>query len=195
MSAAHTMSTAPPMQPPWIATSTGTRARSSAVKLSCSRLTNNDIVALRRPGSPSIDRPLLVNTDRSIPALKCLPVEEMTIARTSPESLSSPISCGSSVQNAGIMVFNASGRFNCTWATLSFVVTSKQVSSISAPILAVAPRMSRAREGLDSGAGSRSVGSAQNPVSATFGVHHGVRHERVVARLRQREFHKPTLGD
>ena len=38
-----------------------------------------------------------------MPALKCLPVEEITTARTRPESESAPTISGSSAQKAGIM--------------------------------------------------------------------------------------------
>ena len=106
------------------------RASSSAVKVSWRCCTI--IHRLRRACGPSSVTPPLppspeapVNTDRSMPAQKCLPVDEITIARAlAPASISRTIS-GSSVQNAGIIVLSSSGRFSWRWATLSSMVTSK----------------------------------------------------------------------
>jgi hypothetical protein len=64
--------------------------------------------------------------ERSRPAEKCGPVEEITIARArDPASISSTI-CGSSSQNSGIMLFRFSGRERTMWATRSSTSTSKQ---------------------------------------------------------------------
>ena len=62
-----------------------------------------------------------------MPALKCLPVEEMTTQRTRPESLISSMISGSSDQKAGIIVLSSSGRERITWATPSLSSISKQV--------------------------------------------------------------------
>ena len=67
-----------------------------------------------------------MNTDRSMPALKCRPEEDRTSARASPESLIEVTISGSSRQNSGTIVFSSSGRFRRTWATLSATSTSKQ---------------------------------------------------------------------
>ena len=68
-----------------------------------------------------------------MPAVKCLPVEESTITRASPASLSSFTSAGSSRQNAGVIVFMASGRFMRRCATPSFSSSSKHSAIRSAP--------------------------------------------------------------
>ena len=103
------------------------------------RRTSSAGAALRRAGSsrarpvsaraaPSPPTPCpSVNTDKSMPAEKCLPVEEMTIARAEASSLISFTIAGSSFQNARVMVLNASGRFSWMCATLSLVSTLKQV--------------------------------------------------------------------
>ena len=62
-----------------------------------------------------------------MPAEKCLPVDEITIARAEASSLISFTIAGSSFQNARVMVLKASGRFSWMCATLSFVSTLKQV--------------------------------------------------------------------
>ena len=54
------------------------------------------------------------NTARSMPAEKCLPVEEITMARARPAALMPRMISGSSVQNAGIIELSLSGRFSCT---------------------------------------------------------------------------------
>src|SRR4051812_48876240 len=133
------MSTAPPMQPPWMAAITGMRALSSAVKLSCSISAVSRRRARWRPASadrffsPSPEPPPEptslppVNTARSMPAEKCLPVEDKTMARAQPSALMPLMISGSSIQNAGTMVLSSSGRLSCTWATWSLSLTSKQV--------------------------------------------------------------------
>jgi hypothetical protein len=62
-----------------------------------------------------------------MPAVKCLPVEDSTMARASaPASRAFTIS-GSSSQNSFVMLLKASGRDRRTWAILSSIDTSKQV--------------------------------------------------------------------
>ena len=88
MSQAVTRSTAPPMTPPCTAASTGTRAFSSAVNDHCRTLALERIRARSRPSSPSPPaRWSSLNTDRSMPALKCLPVLLMTTTRALASSL------------------------------------------------------------------------------------------------------------
>ena len=49
---------------------------------------------------------------------------------------------GSSVQNAGVIVFNSSGRFSWRWATLSDTETSKHSYTVATVIEAIALRSS-----------------------------------------------------
>ena len=108
------MSTAPPMQPPWMAASTGMRACSSTLKVPCNCRAVSRSWARRRPcsveraapsegRSRSLNAPPPVKTDRSIPAEKCLPVDEITMARARPSALIARTISGSSVQNSGII--------------------------------------------------------------------------------------------
>ena len=144
MSQAVTMSTAPPMQPPWMAAMTGIRAFSRAVKLSCKSMADSRSRARARPSSagalgvlpsspPSVPRLPPVNTARSMPAEKCLPVEEITMARARPSALMPLTMAGSSIQNSGIIEFSLSGRLSWMWATWSLSVTSKQVYPMRSP--------------------------------------------------------------
>src|SRR5262249_2700914 len=127
MSHAVTRSTAPPTQPPWIAARTGIRARSIAVNDSWSRRTISCRLGWPRRAPPAPPAPPpAVKTLRSMPALKCFPVDDSTTARTPPSSLSRPISAGSSDQNSGTIEFSSSGRHSRTWATLDSTSTSKQ---------------------------------------------------------------------
>ena len=125
-SAAVARSSAPPMQPPWTATSTGTRAFSSAVAVHCSVFTVLRVRACRRPSSASPSSCPPANTDRSMPAQKCLPVLEITMARAEASRLMPVTISGSSLQNSGTMVLSSSGRESRTWATWSEISTSKQ---------------------------------------------------------------------
>ena len=138
MSAQVDMSTAPPMQPPWIAMMTGMRASSRQLKVFCRRRASARSDRRARPSSrgallaeaatpcPS------VNTERSMPAEKCLPVDEMTMTRAAASSLMAFTMAGSSFQKARFMVLNTSGRFRRMWAILSLVSTSKQVQAVMA---------------------------------------------------------------
>ena len=64
-----------------------------------------------------------------MPAEKCLPVDEMTMQRARALSLMSRTMAGSSFQKSRIIEFIASGRLSWMWATLSSMLTSKQVQS------------------------------------------------------------------
>ena len=97
------MSTAPPMQPPCTAANTGKRASAKAVKLAWRCCTISHRLELRRPcsvapGAPP--SPPSVNTAKSIPAEKCLPVDDNTMTRVVPAASSALTMAGSSVQNA-----------------------------------------------------------------------------------------------
>ena len=61
-----------------------------------------------------------------MPAVKCFPVEDSTMARTSPRASSSRAMAGSSVQNSRTIELYSSGRDMVTWATLAVTSTSKQ---------------------------------------------------------------------
>ena len=121
------------MTPPCTAASTGTRAFSSAVNDHCSAFAWERVRACRRPGSasppPSVAllEPPPMKTDRSMPALKCLPVLLMTTTRALASSLMPVTISGSSRQKAGVMVLSSSGRDSRTWATWSAISTSKQL--------------------------------------------------------------------
>ena len=82
---------------------------------------------LTRPGSPAGDRAPLVNTERSMPAEKCRPVDERTMTRTSPRALRLRTIAGHSSQKAAVIVLSSSGRDIWTWATLPVISTVKQV--------------------------------------------------------------------
>src|SRR6056297_3494898 len=153
MSAAVTMSMAPPTQAPWMAHSTGTRARSRAVNVSCSLsavLRNRSLRRLRwpdvAPAGPIASS--LANTSRSIPEQKCLPTDDSTIARTVPDADSPSTISGSSRQNAGIIELLFSGRFIRMWATLSVTSTSKHSYPIPPACQTVPPGRSR-DQGMD----------------------------------------------
>ena len=62
-----------------------------------------------------------------MPALKWRPVDARTTTRASPVESILRIRFGSSLQNAGVMVFSWSGRFKVTVATPSATSVSKQV--------------------------------------------------------------------
>jgi hypothetical protein len=62
-----------------------------------------------------------------MPALKCLPVLEITSTRASPVLWMCESAASSSRQKAGCMVFIASGRFSTRWAMCPLVVRVKQV--------------------------------------------------------------------
>src|SRR5574343_1648858 len=120
------MSTAPPMQPPWMATMTGMRSCSISVKVCCMSVSRSKIAA--RPSalasSMAIAPPKVC---RSMPALKCLPVLEITSARAVPSLCSRVRMSCSSRQKVGCMVFIASGRLSTRWATWPSVVREKQL--------------------------------------------------------------------
>jgi len=67
-----------------------------------------------------------VNTDRSMPPEKCLPVEEITITRARALASMSRTIPGSSCQNSGTIVFSSSPRLSWMWAMLSAKATVKQ---------------------------------------------------------------------
>ena len=111
------MSTPPPMQPPWIAAITGMRARSRQVKVSCSAERHLRRLARVRPisaPSPVAVTPASpVKTARSMPAVKCLPVDDSTIARAPPlvadrvDDLRQLAS-----RTRGVMVLSSAARFS-----------------------------------------------------------------------------------
>ena len=116
MQQAVTMSTAPPMQPPWIAAITGMRRVSSLVKVACISVSRSNI-ALRPSAELSSMAIAPPKVSSAMPALKCLPVEEITSARAWPSRCNCVNTSSSSRQNAGFMVFIASGRLSRRWAT------------------------------------------------------------------------------
>ena len=83
MQQAVTMSTAPPIQPPWMAAITGIRRRSSLVKVDCMSV-NKSKMAARPSGLWSSIWMAPANVSSAIPALKCLPVLLMTSTRAVP---------------------------------------------------------------------------------------------------------------
>jgi len=83
MQQAVTMSTAPPMQPPWIAAITGMRRVSSLVKVACMSASMSKIAA-RPSGLWSSIAMAPEKVSSAMPALKCLPVLEITSTRASP---------------------------------------------------------------------------------------------------------------
>ena len=56
------------------------------------------------------------NTAKSIPAEKCLPVEDITITLASPLASMFAIHCGSSNQKSTLILFICSGRLSFIWA-------------------------------------------------------------------------------
>src|SRR5450830_2060620 len=124
MQQAVTMSTAPPMQPPWMATITGMRKVSRRVKVACMSV-NRSNTAARPSGlwSSMLMAPAKVSSD--MPALKCLPVLEITNARACPSRFNWSSTSSSSRQNVGCMVFKASGWFSTRWAMWSVWVRAK----------------------------------------------------------------------
>ena len=83
MQAAVTMSTAPPTQPPWMATTTGMRSVSSRVKVACSAASRSAMAA-RPSGLASSIWMAPPNTSSAMPAEKCLPVLETSSTRAWP---------------------------------------------------------------------------------------------------------------
>ena len=120
------MSTAPPMQPPWMAMMTGMRRLSMRLKVACMSVSRSKMAA--RPSglwSSMVMAPPKVSS--AMPALKCLPVLLMTSARASPVLFSWASTSSSSRQKVGCMVFMASGRFSTRWATWLSMLSEKQV--------------------------------------------------------------------
>ncbi len=77
------MSTAPPMQPPWMAQITGMRRASIFVNVACMSVSRSKMAA--RPSglwSSMVIAPPKVSS--AMPALKCLPVLLITSARAVP---------------------------------------------------------------------------------------------------------------
>ena len=52
----------------------------------------------------------------AMPALKCLPVDEITSTRACPPSCSACTASRKAGKNAGAIVFMRSGRLSCRWA-------------------------------------------------------------------------------
>ncbi len=137
MSQALVRSTAPPITPPCTAAITGKRACSRQEKLCCSRRTSsrNFSAAVARSTARGATPSPCVNTDRSMPALKCLPVEEITRHRVAPSALSSSTIAGSSFQKARTMLLKLSGRLSTRCATAPSRERSKQVGVMPATLL------------------------------------------------------------
>ena len=134
MQAAVTMSTAPPMQPPWMAQITGMRRFSSLVKVACMSVSRSKMAA--RPSglwSSMLMAPAKVSSD--MPALKCLPVLLMTSARAVPSLCSRVSTSSSSRQKVGFMVLSSAGRLITRWATLSVELREKQVVAVMAGLV------------------------------------------------------------
>ena len=100
------------MQPPWIAAITGKRALAIALNDSCnlrscwrnrSRAITSPVLSGGAPSAPGM------NTDKSIPAEKCLPVDDSTATRVPPASSNSRNTRGISAQNGRVMLFMRSG--------------------------------------------------------------------------------------
>ena len=112
------------MQPPCTAAITGKRAPAIASNEPCSALSccrKRSRAATDPVSSAAPSR----NSDRSIPALKCLPLEHTTAARVPPSASSPRRICGSSSQNSRVMAFSRSGRLRRMSATCASRVTSK----------------------------------------------------------------------
>ena len=71
-----------------------------------------------------------------MPAVKCLPVEEMTITRARALSLMSFTIFGNSFQNGRGIALKASGRLRTMWAMLFSMLTAKQDSDMGGASLA-----------------------------------------------------------
>ncbi len=101
------------MQPPCTAAMTGKRASSSTSKQRMSwRSESWKASRARALLVSSMARPD-ANTSSAMPALKCLPVDEITSARVRPAA-SSPLTASRSAgKNAGSKVLSRSGRHNC----------------------------------------------------------------------------------
>src|SRR3990167_9436562 len=125
MQAAVTMSTAPPMQPPWMAQITGKRRASIFVNVACMSVSRSKMAA-RPSGLWSSMAMAPLNVSSAMPALKCLPVLLMTSARAVPSVWSFVSTSSSSRQKVGCMVFIASGRLSTRWATWSSVELRKK---------------------------------------------------------------------
>jgi hypothetical protein len=130
MQQAVTMSTAPPMQPPWMAAITGIRSVSSFVKVACMSVSRSKIAA--RPSgllSSSAIAPPKVSS--AMPALKCLPVDEITRARAWPSRCRAVSTSSSSRQKVGCIVLSAPGWLSTRWATASCRISEKHCMEVS----------------------------------------------------------------
>jgi hypothetical protein len=67
-----------------------------------------------------------MNTDMSMPAVKCLPSDEMTMTRASASLEILSTASGSSFQNSGVIELALSGRLKRIWAIWSAISTVKQ---------------------------------------------------------------------
>jgi hypothetical protein len=133
MSQAVARSRAPPMQPPWIAQTIGKRASSSALKQSMRRRSDSWKARRSRGVVAASASSLPAKTSSDMPAEKCLPVDEITIARVAPSSPRRRTASRTAGKNAGVIVFRRSGRFSCRWATPFSCESSKNsVRSIMA---------------------------------------------------------------
>src|SRR5574343_234430 len=150
MQQAVTMSTAPPMEPPWMAAITGMRSCSSRVKVCCMSVSKSKMAA-RPSARVSSMLMALPKVCRSMPAEKCLPVLEITKARAVPSLCSWLRTSCSSRQKVGFMVFMASGRQSTRWATCASVVREKQLGLSMGCLLGftVAAGLGRYCPGLD----------------------------------------------
>ena len=116
MSQAVARSSAPPMQPPWIAQTTGKRASSSALKQSIRRRSDSWKASRARAVVVVSSASPPPKTSSAMPAEKCLPVEEITSTRVAPSSPRRRTASRSAGKNGGVIVFMRSGRFSCRWA-------------------------------------------------------------------------------
>ena len=98
-----------------MAVNTGKRISSNELNVACNCKTKRRKPSAIRAGSfdGGMVEPSL-NTPRSIPAEKCLPVEEITMTRASLLFSISRMHKGNSTQKALSIEFMASGRENCT---------------------------------------------------------------------------------
>lgn len=117
------------MQPPWTAAITGTRARSMQLKLSCMVWTWRRNASRARPGSLSWAASVVPAQPKSRPAVKCLPVEATTTARTVGSASIATNALGTSVQKAAFIVLSCAGRVSVTVAMPSAIASFKVSSS------------------------------------------------------------------
>jgi Lysophospholipase len=137
------------MQPPCTAQTIGKRASSRAVKQSMSLRSDSWKLSRSRGVVAASARSLPAKTSSDMPAEKCLPVDEITIARVCPASLSERTASRTAGKNAGVIVFMRSGRLSCRWATPSSCDSAKNSWSLCMAEEETMDRTIRTRDGLE----------------------------------------------